>query len=384
MADRLADTQRFYDLLARLEARICGKRKLADCNGRRMKWPELGVYFFCEDGEERSGSGAGCRIVRVGTHGLKAESRSTLWQRLSQHRGAASSCNGNHRGSIFRGLVGRALAQQGGIDLPPSWKRPGKAAKRRGLDRVGVKGRSPRGLTETELEARVSCHIRAMPFLWLNVGDERGPGSDRGKIERNAIALLSGYRKALDQPSPGWLGRSSDDCRVRRSGLWNSKHVDEDYCPSFLDDMERLIEAPQLAARRCGVCEDQLDRVLGATARPDAGGDPDMTDDDARGRQNFTLRGRELSIAPADICTATRDVPPTTPIDGRYKYFVELHGRRFPIKQVLQLVMSRPWGFGAQDAHRILSKLGFDIIEDHGSGRRRRGARGSGAAARRS
>ena len=55
-----------------------------------------------------------------------------------------------------------------------------------------------------------------------------------------------------------------------------------------------------------------------------------MTDDDARGRQNFTLRGRDLSIAPADICTATRDVPPTTPIDGRYKYFVELHRRRFP------------------------------------------------------
>ena len=83
-----------------------------------------------------------------------------------------------------------------------------------------------------------------------------------------------------------------------------------------------------------------------------------MTDDDARGRQNFTLRGRELSIAPADICTATRDVPPTTSIDGRYKYFVELHGRRFPIKQVLRLVMSRlvmsrPWGFGAKDAHPV-------------------------------
>ena len=251
MADRLlADTQRFYCLLARLEGRICGKRKLVDCNGRPMKWPERGVYFFCEDGEERSGSGKGLRIVRVGTHGLKAGSKSTLWERLRQHRGAASSCNGNHRGSIFRGLVGRALAQQDGIDLPPSWKRPGKAAKRCGLDRVGVKGRSPRELTETELEARVSCHIRAMPFLWLNVGDERGPESDRGTIERNAIALLSGYRKALDRPSPGWLGGSSDDCRVRRSGLWNSEHVDKDYCPSFLDDMERWIEAPQLAAAR--------------------------------------------------------------------------------------------------------------------------------------
>ena len=38
MADRLADTQRFYGLLDglldRLEDRIGGKRKLADCNGR--------------------------------------------------------------------------------------------------------------------------------------------------------------------------------------------------------------------------------------------------------------------------------------------------------------------------------------------------------------
>ena len=112
--------------------------------------------------------------------------------------------------------------------------------------------------------------------------------------------------------------------------------------------------------------------------------DPEMTDDDARGRQNFTLRHRKLSIAPADICTATRDVLPTTPIDGRYKYFVELHGRRFPIKQVIRLVIplvtgSPPWGFGATSAKRILLKLGFDVIDDHGSGRRRRGA-----AARRS
>ena len=245
MADRLADTQRFYGLLDglldRLEDRIGGKSKLADCNGR-MTWPSRGVYFFCEDGEERSRSGKGLRIVRVGTHGVTAGTRSTLWQRLAQHRGTASSCNGNHRGSIFRGLVGRALAQQDGIDLPPSWKRPGKAAKRRGLDRVGVKGRSPRGLTETELEARVSRHIRAMPFLWLNVGDDPGPGSDRGKIERNAIALLSGYRKALDQPSTGWLGHSSDRCRVRRSGLWNNRHVDDDYNPCFLDKMEGWME----------------------------------------------------------------------------------------------------------------------------------------------
>ena len=238
MADRLADTRRFYDLLDRLEGCIGGRRMLADCTGR-MNWPNRGVYFFCEAGEARSGSGAGLRVVRVGTHGLTVKSRTKLWTRLSQHRGTARTGGGNHRGSIFRLLVGIALAQRHGIDLPPSWGvggDPGAAARQLGLDRGGVKR------AEAELEATVSRHIGAMPFLWLDVGDEPGPRSERGTIECNAIALLSGYREpALDPPSAGWLGHSSDHCRVRRSGLWNNNHVDEDYAPSFLGAMERRI-----------------------------------------------------------------------------------------------------------------------------------------------
>ena len=238
MADRLADTQRFYELLDRLEGRIGGRRMLADCVGS-MNWPNRGVYFFYEDGEVRSRSGAGSRIVRVGTHGLKTGSRSTLWAWLKQHRGPASTGGGNHRGSIFRKLVGVALARHHDLDAPRSWgvgADLGVAARRLGADRGTVKR------AEAELEARVSRHIRAMPFLWLDVGDEPGPRSKRGMIERNTIALLSGYRgSALDPPSAGWLGRSSDRWRVRRSGLWNNNHVDEDYTPTFLDAMERQI-----------------------------------------------------------------------------------------------------------------------------------------------
>ena len=53
-----------------------------------------------------------------------------------------------------------------------------------------------------------------------------------------------------------------------------------------------------------------------------------------------------------------------TPIDGRNKYFLEIHGRRFPIKQVIRLVTGLPSiGFTAQDAHRILTRLGFGIFE---------------------
>ena len=78
---------------------------------------------------------------------------------------------------------------------------------------------------------------------------------------------------------------------------------------------------------------------------------------------NFRLRGAAFSITSADILRAMHNVPPT-PIDGRNKYFVELHGQRFPIKQVLRLVTGLPSvGFTAQDAHRILTRLGFDIFE---------------------
>ena len=191
MTGRAADTARFYDLLDHLEARVGGGRLLADCSGR-MNWPRRGVYFFYENGEVRSGLGGGRRVVRVGTHAVTSASRTTLWNRLSQHRGPARSGGGNHRGSIFRLLVGTALARRGDLPLSPSWSVAsdlGAAARRLGVDRAEVKR------AEAGLEALVSRTIGAMPFLWLNVGDSPGPGSQRALIERNTIALLSGYRE---------------------------------------------------------------------------------------------------------------------------------------------------------------------------------------------
>ncbi len=77
----------------------------------------------------------------------------------------------------------------------------------------------------------------------------------------------------------------------------------------------------------------------------------------------FQIRGASFSVTPADILNATRSVPPK-PIDGRNKYFVTLHGRQYPIKQVLRLVTGlAAVGFTAQDAHRILSRLAFTIVE---------------------
>ena len=237
---RVADTIRFYDLLARIEDRAGGRRTLGVCDGR-MDWPRRGVYFFFEEGEQRSLSGGGSRLVRVGTHALTDRSRTTLWARLSQHRGSAKSGGGNHRGSIFRLLVGRALAERGDCPAPQSWGiggDPGAAARKLGMTRVAVKD------AEADLERHVSAHIGRMPLLWLNIPDNPSPHSDRGVIERNAIALLSHARSAgADAPSGRWLGACSDRPRVRASGLWNNNHVEEDYDVAFLDRMEALLEA---------------------------------------------------------------------------------------------------------------------------------------------
>ncbi len=95
---------------------------------------------------------------------------------------------------------------------------------------------------EQALESVVSAVIGDMPFLWLAIEDEPGPGSLRGYIERNAIALLSNFAKPhIDVSSHSWLGQYCDRDRVQRSGLWNSNHVDEIHEPAFLETMARLI-----------------------------------------------------------------------------------------------------------------------------------------------
>jgi hypothetical protein len=118
--NRLADLVRFYEILGSLENSLGGKRILADCDGR-MVWPDRGVYFLFEPGETRSDSGSGPRVVRVGTHALKAGSGTSLWQRLSQHREIAATGGGNHRGSVFRLLVGNSIKNRDALTEPASW-----------------------------------------------------------------------------------------------------------------------------------------------------------------------------------------------------------------------------------------------------------------------
>ena len=225
---RLGHLQQFYSTLELLEGKT-GKRLLRDCHGR-MTWPARGVYFFFENTQNRFESGNGSRVIRVGTHALKAGSQTTLWKRLSQHKGQQRSGGGNHRGSIFRKLVGHALMTKECLSCK-SW---------------GQGNSAPREIRESEvaIEKLVSEWIGNLPFLWLDIGDNASPDSVRGIIERNSIALLSNSKKAIfDAPTHEWLGNCSDRPKVKASGLWNQNHTDENYDPRFLDTLEKLVKA---------------------------------------------------------------------------------------------------------------------------------------------
>lgn len=222
-------------LLTRLETATGGRRKLGETHGR-MPWPLRGVYFFMEPGETRSESGSGLRVVRVGTHALKANSRTKLWSRLSQHRGASKTGGGNHRGSIFRLLVGQAMIARGDV-RQPTWGRGGASASKE------VRA------AEAETERVVSSYMAQLELVFLPIDDEPGPDSVRGLIERNAIALLSNCRKdSIDAASAHWLGRCSDRPLVRTSGLWNCEHTCDQPSPDFLPLFERLIVKVEDAA----------------------------------------------------------------------------------------------------------------------------------------
>jgi hypothetical protein len=225
---RRDDLDRFYGIIATLRDRCQGFRRLKECT-RGSGWPGRGVYFFFEGHEFREDASTR-RIVRVGTHAVSANSRTTLWNRLHTHKGTSSG-GGNHRGSILRKRVGEALLQVRSYptEIGASW---------------GIGNSAPKStrLAELPLERDVSMVIGLMPFLWLEVNDSPGTASDRAYLERNCIALLSNYEKEpIDRPSESWLGLRSPQETIRKSGLWNTNHVDDGYTLAFLDVLERYV-----------------------------------------------------------------------------------------------------------------------------------------------
>lgn len=72
----------------------------------------------------------------------------------------------------------------------------------------------------------------------------------------------------------------------------------------------------------------------------------------------FTVKGREFDISKEQIIKAVKEEEPRSIT----KYYVEIGGIRYPIKQVVELVTGlHPIDFTSMYANDILSKLGFDV-----------------------
>lgn len=235
---RRDDLDRFYDLLDELEATLGGTYRLKNCDGR-MEWPERGLYIFVSPSETRASTNQR-RVTRVGTHAVSEGSSTTLWDRLKQHYGTGSRSTdhphgGSQRGSVFRREVGRAFIERYDLDEQyPEWDR----ARITNSDRE-------RGTIRDEeypLERRVSAYIRDLPFLWVDVDDAPSKQSERAVIETNLLGLLSNLdRPTVDPRATWWLGKHSQQRKIREAGLWNVRDVASEYNASFLDLLEAKI-----------------------------------------------------------------------------------------------------------------------------------------------
>lgn len=234
MTDRQQHIEELYGLLDKLSQKLGGAKRLADCHGK-MNLPARGVYFFFEQGEYRA-IRQELRVVRVGTHAVSLGSKTTLWNRLYAHRGSKAG-GGNHRGSIFRLHVGKAMLNRDDDGGFPHWGQKSSASK-------AIKQ------AEDTHERRVSEYIGNMRLLWLAVDDEPSKDSHRGVIERNAIALLAGEngQSPIDAASSSWLGEYSDREKIRMSGLWNLDYIGSSdktisYDPAFLGVFRHYLDA---------------------------------------------------------------------------------------------------------------------------------------------
>ena len=151
------------------------------------------------------------RIVRVGIHGKKA----TLRKRLRQHYRL------NREGSVFRKHLGTALLKRKGFpdDEIIEWKKGRK---------------SPRWSDFKDVEDEVSQILRSRFFFRVVAVDDV---AERKTLEEKLIASLAACPHC--RPSEGWLGRFAWSEKIRRSGLWNSNHVNSEN-KMDVDDLERL------------------------------------------------------------------------------------------------------------------------------------------------
>jgi len=225
MKERIEHINRFYRLICELES-FEKKRTLKNSTGKDL-WPKQGIYYFFEKNENRQNGEP--KIVRIGTHAVSKGSKTKYWERLRQHKGTKKG-TGNHRGSVFRKLIGKSLINKHKLSVDfPEW----------GKNKADKKNKE----NEEKLELQVSEIIGEMEFLSLSVFGESSKNNMRAYIETNSIALLSNRNKKekIDIPSEKWLGNHSEHNHVLESGLWNSDDTEKNYNPEFLDKLEELI-----------------------------------------------------------------------------------------------------------------------------------------------
>ncbi len=363
---RRRDLVRFYELLVELAQQQGGGQLLRACHGRQ-EWPVRGVYFFFEPGELCSDGGRGQRVVRVGTHALTQKSRATLWGRLAQHRGTTAG-GGNHRGSIFRLLVGEAMQARSG-STAATWglgSSVGAAVRKSGQSREAL------AAAEGPVEATVSRHLGATRVVVLDIDDAPSRDSLRGLIERHSIALLSNWdRPVLDSPSGSWLGASSPRDKVRLSGLWNQNHVDEHHDPAFLDVFAELIRG-RMPARPAERLETSAPPGGSEPERPAPA--PELVRAPPRPPQGTAVSAptgpfAQLTLAHVHAAAAQIDREGVPPRRAARNTVALLGGREYPAKYLLGLAVQHATGqplsseafSGGTATARVLVQVGVDV-----------------------
>lgn len=226
---RSNDLRTMYEEFGRLAQGIGKLHSLHECRSIK-NIPNKGIYIFFEDNEKRFINKETLRVVRVGTHGVSKNAKSTLWGRMRTHLGTSDG-GGSHRSSIMRLHIGRAILARDRPNAPHKSWGVGQSANKETLQR------------EKDLEAAVSAYISRMRVLWINVPDDPGPESDRAFLEQNLIGLLAGHGGPVDVGASKWLGFWSPHPSIQRSHLWNVDYTEKPYRPDFLSTLSEYISA---------------------------------------------------------------------------------------------------------------------------------------------
>lgn len=223
-AIRIRHLGKLYAMINKARQQGCTFR-LADLGDQEL--PARGVYIFVDPAEPNF-MGDAPRIVRIGTHAVSKGAKSSLRNRLRNHLGTSSG-SGNHRGSIFRLHIGRAMLEaEGRGERLSSWG-------------LGQAASAKIRACEVEHEMRVSEYLSCLEVFIVPIDDEPSKDSLRAHVETQLIALCSDGLQTIDKPSPKWLGRRSPMEPIVRSGLWNLRDVGRHYKTNGLGSVDYII-----------------------------------------------------------------------------------------------------------------------------------------------